>query len=71
MVMSNAELSALSAEEKLALIERLWSSIASDPDVLPLSEADRAELDRRLAAIERDPSATVTWDELRSRVRPS
>ena len=35
----------LSVEERLVLVEELWDSIA---EATPLTEAQRAELDRRL-----------------------
>jgi putative addiction module component (TIGR02574 family) len=40
----------LSIEERLQLVEDIRDSIAAEQGSLPLSEAQRAELDRRLAA---------------------
>ena len=57
----------LPVHERLQLIGHIWDSIAeeaeSDPRVLPLTDAQRAELDRRLAEHERDPGAAVSWEE--------
>ena len=39
----------LTIEERLALVEELWDSIAESSVDVPLSNAQRAELDRRLA----------------------
>ena len=44
----------LPLEERLNLLEELWASIVEDQATLPLTAAQRAELDRRLAAFERD-----------------
>jgi putative addiction module component (TIGR02574 family) len=57
----------LTVHERLRLIGDIWDSIAeeadADPGVLPLTEAQRAELDRRLAEHERDPGSAMPWDE--------
>lgn len=59
---------ALSIAERLQLVEDVWDSIALEqPDAvaLPLSANERTELDRRLAAHRRDPSAGVPWHDVR------
>ena len=58
------DIASLSPPERLALIEQLWDSMA-DADI-PLSHAQRAELEDRLASFEEDRSRGVTWDELKS-----
>ena len=57
----------LTSAEKLALIGRLWASL--DTANLPIPPAVLAELDRRRAEYERDPSSALTLDELLARVR--
>lgn len=44
----------LPIEQRLHLVEELWDSIASDQRALPLTDDQRAELDRRLDAYELD-----------------
>ncbi len=44
------DLHALPIVERIQLVEDLWDSIASDQGVLPLTDAQRVELDRRLEA---------------------
>ncbi|MCI5122555.1 MAG: addiction module protein [Candidatus Electrothrix sp. AUS4] len=39
----------LPIRERIKLVEDLWDSIASDQGALPLTDAQRTELDRRLA----------------------
>ena len=36
--------------ERIQLVEDLWDSIASDQNALPLTDAQKTELDRRLDA---------------------
>ena len=44
----------LPIEERIKLVEDLWDSIAADQQALPLTPAQKAELDRRLDAYEVD-----------------
>jgi putative addiction module component (TIGR02574 family) len=64
-----SELLRLTPAERIQLAQDLWDSLPEDPDLLPLTEAERAELDRRLAEHQRDPSTSIPWHEVRSRLR--
>ena len=50
----NTRLSRLPVEERIKLVEELWDSIAADQKALPLTDEQKAELDRRLDAYEAD-----------------
>ena len=50
----NTKLSKLPVAERIKLVEELWDSIASDQKALPLTDEQKAELDRRLDAYEAD-----------------
>ena len=63
---SEAEILSLSPEERVRLIELLWSSIVDHPETLPVDEAQRRELRRRLEAHDADPSEARPWSEVRS-----
>ena len=67
------ELFKLTAAERLELVEELWDSIAAeaerDAGVLPLTDAQKEELDRRIAAHRADPSRVVPWEEVREELR--
>lgn len=58
----------LSVEERLALVEELWDSIAEDSAAVPLTGAQRAELDRRLADHEAHPDDVVSWDDVKASI---
>jgi putative addiction module component (TIGR02574 family) len=58
----------LSVEEKLALVEELWDSIADSGADLPLTDAQRSELDRRLAEHEANPDEVVPWEEVKASI---
>ena len=49
------ELSKLSVEERRALIDDLWDSIDSELAAVPVSEEVGVLLDRRAAALAKDP----------------
>jgi putative addiction module component (TIGR02574 family) len=51
------------------LIEELWDSICESPEDLPLTEAQREELDRRLQAHAAEPDAAKPWPEVRDRLK--
>jgi putative addiction module component (TIGR02574 family) len=50
----NANLRELPVEERIKLVEDLWDSIAEDRKALPVTQEQKAELDRRLKAYEVD-----------------
>jgi putative addiction module component (TIGR02574 family) len=59
----------LTPEERLSLLEELWDSLAVTPEAVPLTEAQRAELDRRLDDLEAEGPVGIPWDEVLSRMR--
>jgi putative addiction module component (TIGR02574 family) len=66
MAISRTELLQLPLEERLKLLEDLWDSIATQPEALPLSEAQRRELDRRWALYEQDPDRGIPWEQAKA-----
>jgi len=58
----------LSVEERLALVEELWDSIAEDSAAVPLTDAQRTELDRRLAEHEAHPDDVVSWEDVKASI---
>jgi len=60
----------LSIAERLLLVADIWDSIAADADAesLPLSEADKALLDERLAEQNANPGTGAPWTEVRARI---
>ena len=58
----------LSVEERLALVEELWDSIAESDANLPLTAPQREELDRRLAEHEANPDDVVSWEEIKASI---
>jgi putative addiction module component (TIGR02574 family) len=50
----------LSVSERIQLAEDIWDSIAANPESLPLTDAERQELDRRLESFARNPDEGVS-----------
>ena len=65
------DIEGLTPEERLVLLERLWESLAEYPEAVPLTDAQRAELDRRLDDLEHEVPVGIPWEEVLGRIRRS
>ena len=63
-VLTHDELVRLTPPERLALIAQLWDSL--EDEQLPLTAAQQAELDHRLATVEQDRRDGITWAALKA-----
>ena len=62
------EINKLSLAERILLVEEIWDGIAGTEAVgLPLSDAHRAELDRRLDRHDASPEDGRDWEEVQQR----
>jgi putative addiction module component (TIGR02574 family) len=59
----------LSPEERLRRIEELWDSLNKTPGSVPLTNAQREELDRRLDDLERSGPEGIPWDKVLQQIR--
>jgi putative addiction module component (TIGR02574 family) len=58
------QIDSLSAAEKMELLDALWESLEAEE--VPLTEAQRAELDYRIARHEQNPSDVIPWEQVRA-----
>jgi putative addiction module component (TIGR02574 family) len=58
----------LSIAERIQLVEDIWDSLAAEQDALPVTEAQRRELDERLARAEAQPGAGARWEDVKARL---
>jgi putative addiction module component (TIGR02574 family) len=66
---ATAEYLKLSVSERIQLVEDIWDSIANEAsNSVELSQAQKAELHRRLAAHRADPSSAIPWEQVRSKL---
>lgn len=70
-VLANAalDISRLTAEERLELLDALWASLGRDPTALPLDEAQKSELEHRLHDLRVEGPTGFIWDEVVAQAR--
>jgi putative addiction module component (TIGR02574 family) len=70
---SSIEIESLRSEQHLELLERLCESLSQVPGAVPVTDAQRAELDRRSEALDRDlaeeRAVGVPWEEVVRQLR--
>ena len=62
------ELRKLSVEERLQLLEDVWTSLDEEQDRLPMPGWHEEELERRLRSFEDNPDAGSPWPEVKKRL---
>ncbi len=62
------DLSKLTRDDKLDLIDDLWQSLG--PDDFALTAKLRAELDRRLDRLDHEGVHGVPWEQVRAKLTP-
>ena len=63
----------LSPDEKLDMIEALWTSLNQSPELIPLpewqkQELDRRELDRSKAQYDAHPESLLRWEDVQANI---
>jgi putative addiction module component (TIGR02574 family) len=58
----------LSSDEKLDIIEALWESLSQTPELIPIHDWQKRELDRRQAEYEANPEPLLTWEEVQANI---
>jgi putative addiction module component (TIGR02574 family) len=65
----NVDIDILTQAERLKLIDELWESLSGTPEAIPLTDAQRRELDRRLDELDAGESAGIPWQQVLDRIR--
>ena len=60
------DFSHLTVAERIQLAEDLWDSVGGAPETLHLTDAQRAELYRRLAEHRQHPESAIPWEQVRA-----
>ena len=53
-----------SVAERIALVQDIWDSIAADAELSALTDEQKQEIDRRLAAHQANPRAAIPWEQV-------
>ncbi|MCA9423947.1 MAG: addiction module protein [Candidatus Omnitrophica bacterium] len=59
----------LTKDERLRLIEKIWETFEEKPEDLPVTAAQRSELDARLKAMDKDDTLGESWEQVARRIR--
>ncbi len=58
----------LTNSEKILLAEDLWDSVASNEQLIPITEDQKTILDKRLAKYSLDQNSGDSWQNVRNRI---
>lgn len=56
----------LPIEQRIALVEDIWDTIAADSAAIPLTDAQRNELEKRIIEDEANPQAVTPWEQVKA-----
>jgi putative addiction module component (TIGR02574 family) len=56
----------LSREQRIALVQEIWDTIAAESAPPMLTEAQRRELQRRVAEDDASPDDVVPWEQVKA-----
>lgn len=62
------EIQLLTVSERIILAEALWDSIVAEDSEIELTEAQKAELDWRLASFDIDQDVGSSWSNVKARI---
>lgn len=59
----------LNVEERLTLVEEIWASICAESGNFALTDAQRIELESRVADDNAYPDEVIPWEEVKASIR--
>ena len=65
------EIKKLSVAERILIVEEIWDSIAAEQESVQVADAQKAELDRRIASFDASPNEGKSWEEIKRRLETS
>lgn len=67
--MGTIDITGLSVEERLRLLDEIWESLSETPEAFPLTAAQAEELNRRVEDMNRDGSPGTPWEDVVKEIR--
>lgn len=59
----------LSQAERILLAEKLWDSVATNQDLIEVTESQKQILDERLAAYAASPNEGMSWEDVKKEMK--
>lgn len=63
------EITSLSIEDRIRLVQAIWDSIAVEQAYPDLTERQKKELDYRITDYEMNPDNILTWEEVKTSIK--
>jgi len=63
------EIATLSVEDRIRIVQAIWDSIAAEQVYPDLTDAQKQELDRRIADYDSNPDNVLTWEEIKASIK--
>jgi putative addiction module component (TIGR02574 family) len=64
-----ARIRTMSRDDRIRLVQAIWDEIAAEQAQDRVTDAQKLELERRLADDEANPDDGIPWDEIRAEAR--
>ena len=55
----------LPASDRVEIAQQIWESIIDRPEAIPLTDAQKAELERRWEAFQKNPEEGESWEKVK------
>ncbi|MBD3674594.1 MAG: addiction module protein [Planctomycetaceae bacterium] len=65
------EIRNLSLNERIDLVEQIWESVADEENHFELTDAQKQELERRIADHHQNPQSGRSWEEVKQELLQS
>jgi putative addiction module component (TIGR02574 family) len=59
----------MTTAERVLYVQALWDRIAAEPEGVPLSDAQRIEVRRRVEEHRANPESAIPWEQVLARAR--
>lgn len=63
------EIEQLDVAERILLAEEIWNSVAAEQERVPITNAQKNELERRINAYQHSPRKGSTWTEVNDKIK--
>jgi putative addiction module component (TIGR02574 family) len=66
---SNIDIHQLSQSERILLAEELWDSVATNQDLLQVTDDKKKVLDERIASYKNSPDEVISWNKVKNEMK--